>query len=126
MVSAARYERSGKRLTWRNGYRDGVLDTLLGSLHVCVPKLWQSSYFLPFLEVRKASEEALNGAIQETWIGGVSAWCVDEPVHLVGLSRVKSVAIMCNGDERFILQIFYVKKLAQKLTVQLVVAAFDA
>ena len=34
VVGAGRYERSVERTTWRNGYRDRALDTLLGLLQV--------------------------------------------------------------------------------------------
>ena len=42
MIGAGRYERSGERTTWRNGYRDRTLDTRLGSLQLRIPKLRQS------------------------------------------------------------------------------------
>ena len=42
MIGAGRYERSGERTTWRNGYRDRTLDTRLGALHLRIPKLRQS------------------------------------------------------------------------------------
>src|SRR5919199_331307 len=71
-IGAGRYERSGERTTWRNGYRDRTLDTRLGSLQLRIPKLRQGSYFPPFLEARKSSEKALVAVIQEAWIGGVS------------------------------------------------------
>jgi putative transposase len=58
MIGAGRYERSGERTTWRNGYRDRTLDTRLGSLQLRIPKLRQGSYFPPFLEARKSSEKA--------------------------------------------------------------------
>src|SRR5205823_9866013 len=32
LIGAGRYEHSGERTTWRNGYRDRTLDTRLGSL----------------------------------------------------------------------------------------------
>jgi putative transposase len=32
MIGAGRYERSGERTTWRNGYRDRTLDTRVGAL----------------------------------------------------------------------------------------------
>ena len=32
LIGAGRYERNGERTTWRNGHRDRVLDTRLGSL----------------------------------------------------------------------------------------------
>ena len=42
LIGAGRYERSGERSTWRNGYRDRTLDTRLGSLQLRIPKLRQS------------------------------------------------------------------------------------
>ena len=34
LIGAGRYERSGDRITWRNGYRDRTLDTRLGALQL--------------------------------------------------------------------------------------------
>src|SRR5712691_1415225 len=45
LIGAGRYERSGERTTWRNGYRDRTLDTRLGALQLRIPKLRQGSYF---------------------------------------------------------------------------------
>jgi putative transposase len=59
LIGAGRYERSGERLNWRNGYRDRTLDTRLGPMQLRIPKLRQGSYFPPFLEPRKTSEKAL-------------------------------------------------------------------
>lgn len=87
LIGAGRYERSGERTTWRNGHRDRVLDTRLGSLQLRIPKLRQGSYFPPFLEARKVSERALIGVIQEAWIGGVSTRRVDELVQAMGRRR---------------------------------------
>ena len=39
LIGAGRYERSGKRTTWRNGFRDRVFDTGLGRLQLRIPKL---------------------------------------------------------------------------------------
>ncbi len=86
LIGAGRYERSGERTTWRNGHRERVLDTRLGSLQLRIPKLRQGSYFPPFLEARKVSEKALIAVIQEAWIGGVSTRRVDELVQAMGLS----------------------------------------
>jgi putative transposase len=74
---AGRYEHSGERTTWRNGYRDRTLDTRLGALQLRIPKLRQGSYVQPFIEARKSSEKALIAVIQEAWIGGVSTRRVD-------------------------------------------------
>jgi transposase-like protein len=64
LIGAARHERSGERLTYRNGFRDRTLDTRLGSLQLRIPKLRQGSYYPPFLEPRKTSEKALVAVIQ--------------------------------------------------------------
>jgi transposase-like protein len=103
VIGAGRYERSGERTTWRNGYRDRALDTRLGSLQLRVPKLRQGSYFPPFLEARKSSEKALIAVIQEAWIGGVSTRRVDELVQAMGLSGISKsqVSKLCKDiDER--------------------------
>jgi len=63
-IGAARHERTGERLTYRNGFRDRTLDTRLGSLALRIPKLRQGSYFPPFLEPRKTSEKALVAVFQ--------------------------------------------------------------
>src|ERR1700758_2134805 len=94
MIGAGRYERSGERTTWRNGYRDRSLDTRLGALQLRIPKLRQGSYFPPFLEARKSSEKALIAVIQEAWIGGVATRRGGDLVQAMGLSGIsKSVKI---------------------------------
>src|SRR5437762_4223612 len=103
MIGAGRYERSGERTTWRNGYRDRTLDTRLGALQLRIPKLRQGSYFPPFLEARKSSEKALIAVIQEAWIGGVSTRRVDNLVQAMGLSGISKsqVSKLCKDiDER--------------------------
>src|SRR3569833_1977741 len=103
LIGAGRYERSGERMTWRNGYRDRALDTRLGSLQLRIPKLRQGSYFPPFLEARKVSEKALVAVIQEAWIGGVSTRRVDDLVQAMGLSGISKsqVSKLCKDiDER--------------------------
>src|SRR5436190_1137923 len=88
VIGAGRYERSGERTTWRNGFRDRGLDTRLGKLQLRIPKLRQGSYFPPFLEARKGSEKALVAVIQEAWIGGVSTRRVDDLVQAMGLAGI--------------------------------------
>src|SRR3954465_815818 len=103
LIGAGRYERNGERTTWRNGHRDRVLDTRLGSLQLRIPKLRQGTYFPPFLEARKVSEKALVAVIQEAWIGGVSTRRVDELVQAMGLSGISKsqVSKLCKDiDER--------------------------
>ena len=103
LVGAGRHERSPERLNYRNGYRDRVLDTRLGSLQLRVPELRQGSYFPPFLEPRKTSEKALVAVIQEAWIGGVSTRRVEDLVQAMGLGGIgkSTVSKLCKEiDER--------------------------
>ena len=103
MIGAGRYERSGERTTWRNGYRERTLDTRLGPLNLKIPKLRTGSYFPPFLEARKTAERALVAVIQEAWIAGVSTRKVDDLVQAMGLSGISKsqVSKLCKEiDER--------------------------
>jgi putative transposase len=103
LIGAGRYERSGERSTYRNGYRERSLDTRLGSLNLKIPKLRTGSYFPGFLEPRKTAEKALVAVIQEAWIAGVSTRRVDDLVQAMGLSGISksSVSKLCKEiDER--------------------------
>jgi putative transposase len=103
VIGADRFERSGERLTWRNGYRDRSLDTRLGQLNLRIPKLRTGTYFPPFLEARKTTEKALISMIQEAWIAGVSTRKVDDLVQAMGLSGISKsqVSKLCKEiDER--------------------------
>jgi hypothetical protein len=72
MIGAGRYERSGERSTWRNGYGDRTLDTRLGRLNLRIPKLRTGGYFPPFLEARKTTElPGLLGAPQDPFVFGI-------------------------------------------------------
>jgi transposase-like protein len=99
LIGAGRYERSGERTTWRNGYRDRTLGTRLGSLQLRIPKLREGTYFPPFVEARKSSEKALVAVIQEAWIGGVSTRRVDDLVQAMGLSGISKsqVSKLCKS-----------------------------
>src|SRR5918994_588610 len=103
MIGAGRYERSGERTTWRNGYRERTLDTRLGPLNLKIPKLRTGSYFPPFLEARKTAERALVAVIQEAWVAGVSTRRVDDLVQAMGLTGISKsqVSKLCKEiDER--------------------------
>lgn len=102
-IGAGRHQRSGDRITYRNGYRDRSLDTRLGEVQLRIPKLRQGSYFPPFLEARKTSEKALVAVIQEAWIGGVSTRRVEDLVQAMGLDGISksTVSKLCTEiDER--------------------------
>ena len=91
-AGAAYGERSGERVTRRNGYRERAWDTRVGSLELAIPKLRQGSYFPSFLEPRRRSEQALVAVVQ-----------VDRLVEALGLAGVSKdqVSRLCGGlDEQ--------------------------
>jgi putative transposase len=92
-IGAGRFERSGERTAWRNGYRDRTLETRLGPLNLRIPNLRMGSYFPGFLEPRKTVEKALASVIQEAWIAGVSTRRVDELVQAMGMSGISKSSV---------------------------------
>jgi transposase-like protein len=87
-IGAGLHERSGERQTYRNGYRERILHTRLGTLELPIPKLRSGSYFPSFLEPRRLSEKAIAAVIQEAWIGGVSTRKVDDLVQALGMTGI--------------------------------------
>ncbi len=87
-IGAERYQRSEKRQTRRNGYRERVWETRVGEIPVQIPKLRQGSYFPSFLEPRRRAERALLAVIRAAYVEGVSTRKVDDLVQALGLTGV--------------------------------------
>ncbi len=87
-IGAGLHERSGERKAHRNGYRERILHTRLGTLELPIPKLRSGSYFPSFLEPRRLSEKAIAAVVQEAWIGGVSTRKVDDLVQALGMTGI--------------------------------------
>jgi putative transposase len=88
LTGAGHGERSGDRLTHRNGYRLRNWETRAGTVPVAIPKLRKGSYLPSFLDARRASEKALVAVIQEAYVQGVSTRSVDELVKSMGMSGI--------------------------------------
>lgn len=104
-AGATRNERSPERLTYRNGYRDRVLETRVGALDLRIPKFRSGPAYYPgfMLEPRRLMEKALTAVIQEAWINGVSTRRVEELVQAMGMSGISKsqVSKLCKEiDER--------------------------
>ena len=84
-VGAGRYERSEERTTQRNGYRERVWDTRVGTMSLAIPKLRQGSYFPSFLEPRRRAEQALVSVVAEAYVQGVSTRKVEALVQALGV-----------------------------------------
>ncbi len=102
-VGAGKHERNDERITHRNGYRDRVYETRVGTMNLRIPKLRTGSYFPSFLEPRKLSEQALVAVVQEAYVHGVSTRKVDDLVQALGMSGISKsqVSRLCGElDER--------------------------
>ena len=96
-------ERTADRNNSRNGYRDRLWETRVGSVDLRIPKLRRGSYFPAFLEPRRTAEKALAAVIQEAYIQGVSTRSVDELVKAMGMAGISKsqVSRLCAEiDER--------------------------
>src|SRR5438105_7788024 len=54
MIGAGRYERSGERTTWRNGYRDRPSNPRPGRCRRAFPSCGRAASFRPFSEAPKS------------------------------------------------------------------------
>jgi len=87
-VGAAPYERTDKRVTSRNGFREREWDTRVGTVELAIPKLRQGSYFPALLEPRRRHERALLAVVQEAYVHGVSTRNVDALAEALGVKGI--------------------------------------
>ncbi len=92
-IGAERYERSEKRTTQRNGYRERTWETRVGEIDLHIPKLRQGSYYPSLLEPRRRAEQALLAVIQQAYIEGVSVRRVDDLLKALGLTGIDKSAV---------------------------------
>ena len=87
-VGAKKHERTGKRNTYRNGYRKRSWETRVGEIELAVPKLRKGSYYPSLLEPRRPAEKALLAVVQEAYLKGVSTRKVDNLLKALGLTGI--------------------------------------
>src|ERR671933_1822317 len=87
-LGAERYERSAERRGERNGYRDRLWDTRVGTIDLRVPRVRDGSYFPSLLEPRRRAERALVAVVQEAYVQGVSTRRVDELGKALGMTGI--------------------------------------
>ncbi len=92
-IGAGRYERSGERTSYRNGYRERLWQTRVGDIGLHIPKVRDGNYFPSFLEPRRRPEQALLAVVQQAYIEGVSTRKVDDLVQSLGLSGIDKSAV---------------------------------
>jgi putative transposase len=101
-IGAGPHERSASRTTYRNGYRERVLDTGSGRLELQIPKLRTGSFFPTLLEPRRRIDRALLAVVQEAYVLGISTRKVDDLMAALGgcsISRSEVSRICALLDE---------------------------
>ena len=94
---AERYERTGERTTYRNGYRERAWDTRVGTIDLQVPRVRDGSYVPALLEPRRRAERALVAVVQEAYVQGVSTRRVDDLIQSLGMQGIskRQVSRLC-------------------------------
>ena len=87
-TGAELYERSEERVGYRNGYRDRIWDTRVGTVPLRIPRPRAGSYFPSLLEPRRRSEKALLAVVQEAYVLGVSTRKVERLVQALGMEGI--------------------------------------
>jgi putative transposase len=101
-IGAGPHERASTRTTYRNGYRERVLDTGSGRLELQIPKLRTGSFFPSLLEPRRRIDRALLAVVQEAYVLGISTRKVDDLMAALGgcsISRSEVSRICALLDE---------------------------
>ncbi len=79
-------KRSDGRVNCRNGYRNRLWDSRVGSMVLKLPKLRRGSYFPGWLlQPRKRSEKALVNVVCESYVLGISTRKVERLVQALGM-----------------------------------------
>lgn len=102
-LNAGHYERSENRLGHANGFKPKGLQTRIGKLELRVPQTRDSSFYPSCLEKGLRSERALNCAMAEMYIQGVSTRKVTKILEeMCGLdvssSQVSRVTMMLDEE----------------------------
>ena len=72
VLQASPYERTEERKGYANGFKNKVLQTRVGKLHLQVPQTREVSFYPSCLEKGTRSEKALGLAMAEMYVNGVS------------------------------------------------------
>ena len=92
-LGAGHYQRSSDRLGYANGYKPKRVKTRIGELNLSVPQTRESDFYPNCLEKGLRSERALNIALGEMYIGGVSTRKVSKIIESMCGSSVSSTMV---------------------------------
>lgn len=98
-LNAGHYERSAERRDYANGYKPKTLNTRMGSMTLNIPQTRNSDFYPSCLEKGLRSERALNCAIAQMYIEGVSTRKVESILkELCGLEISASQVSRVTGE----------------------------
>ncbi len=92
-AGAARYERTDGRKAHRNGYKDRSLKTRVGELTLQKPQFREFPFETQVFERYTRVEKALENAIIESYLQGVSTRKIREIVSHLGVDRISPSAV---------------------------------
>ena len=112
-IGAQKYERTDDRITSRNGYRKRSLKTRVGTLTLHIPKLRNGTFSTDLFARYQRSEQALQLAIMEMYINGVSTRKVTKITEMLcGTSFSKDTVSSLNAKLDGEIQAFKKRTLA--------------
>jgi putative transposase len=89
LCGAGPRERTEERVNSRNGYRNRLWDTRVGTIDLAIPKLREGTYYPDWLLTpRRRAEQALISVIGQAYVEGVSTRRVDDLVKALGLEGI--------------------------------------
>jgi putative transposase len=121
-LKADDYERTPQRVSYANGFKNKTINTRLGSLDLNVPQTRDSQFYPTALERGIRSEKALNVAIAEMYIQGVSTRKVTkilEKLCNLEVSSAQVSSITKKMDEEF-------KNFRERALEQIIILYLDA
>jgi len=92
-LGAGHYQRSNNRLDYANGYKPKRIKTRIGELDLSVPQTRNSDFYPNCLEKGLRSERALNIALSEMYVGGVSTRKVSKIIESICGTSVSSTMV---------------------------------
>ena len=114
LAGAGYGERSEERLARRNGYRERVFQTGLGTSILRIPRLRQGTYLPSFLRSHQRSDEALVLALAQCYQQGVSTRRMEAVAQALGVGSLsKSAASRMAGRLDPMVQAFRERELGE-------------
>ncbi|MDH7511234.1 MAG: IS256 family transposase [Methanolinea sp.] len=90
LAGAGRYERTGSRRTYRNGTRSRSLKSRYGSLSLDKPLLRDIPFKTQVFERYSRVEKALENAIIESYLQGVSTRKIQDVIATLGVEKISA------------------------------------